>query len=138
MRGIVRKSIGVGVAVGLIMVALVTALFVTHRPDEGAYLRYVATYGNYDGKQVHSAVSERDLVAGGQRACDWLGNRPMALWRTDRKWEVNSLYLQYARSLPAADSELPKSFLPGAYTYLCPLSTYVHKPHRLLPNHDTD
>lgn len=125
-----KKYLRVG-AVAVVVTLLVGAVLVaTHRPDKDAYLQYVATYGDYNNRDVQP-VSDRDLLAGGARACDWLRDRPMALWRAERKWTVNSLYAEYERSLPEADALLPKSFLPGAFTYLCPLSTYMHKPHRL-------
>jgi hypothetical protein len=119
------------VVIAVVVTLLVSAVLVaTHRPDKDAYLQYVATYGDYNNLEVQP-VSDRDLLAGGARACDWLRDRPMALWRAERKWTVNSLYTEYERSLPKADAPLPKSFLPGAFTYLCPLSTYMHKPHQL-------
>lgn len=126
----VRKCIRLGLVAVALLVALAAVLVATHRPDKDAYFEYVATYGNYNTSRTHP-VSNGELIAGGNRACDWLRDRPMALWRAERKWTVNSLYTEYERSLPKADAQLPKSFLPGAFTYLCPLSTYMHKPHRL-------
>jgi len=132
-----EKCIRAGIAALVIILVLGAVLVATHRPDEGAYLKYVATYGNYNDSEVNPA-SNRELIAGGKRACDWLRDHPMALWRADRKWTVNSLYAEYSRSLSEADSKLPKSYLPGAFTYLCPLSTYLHKPHRLRSGSDPD
>ena len=133
----VRTCIRLGIVALALVVVLAAVLVATHRPDKDAYVEYVATHGNYDNLKVRP-VTRSELVAGGNRTCDWLRDRPMALWRTERKWTVNSLYTEYERTLPKVDALLPKSFLPGAFTYLCPLSTYMRKPHRLLARSASD
>lgn len=129
---LLTKAIAIGLLTLLLAVtAVATAVVVTHRPSERAYLHYVHTYGDYGGPDDPTVLTatRRDLLAAGARACGWLRDQPPALWRDDPELRINNLYVRYRREMDDADRALPEAFLPGAFTYLCPLSSYLRKPH---------
>lgn len=124
-------TVALGVAAALVVAVVATAVVVTHRPSERAYLRYVHTYGDFRGPDDPGVpfATRRELLAGGARACSWLRDQPPALWRDEPGLRVNDLYSRYRRETLGGDRALPAAVLPGAFTYLCPLSTYLRKPH---------
>lgn len=129
---LVLKLLVVGVVVAALAVgAVVGGVFITHPRNEAGYLRYVHRYGDYKGQGLpQGAVPDATLVAAGDRACSWLRHRTPALWRGGRSREVNSLYTRYRKGMSDADRALPRAFLPGSFTYLCPALTELMRPHR--------
>ena len=122
-----RAVAWVGLACTLAFGLLVASLHAIYPRDEQAYLTYVRTYGNFDGNRLGSAIPAGDLVAAGDRACDWIRQQPPALWRTAPELRRNSLSARYESQLP--ESALPHAVVPGAWTYLCPAVVMLVKPH---------
>ncbi len=138
---LLTRTITIALLVALVVtVGTATVVVGTHRPSERAYLQYVRTYGSYGGPDDPSVAkaSRRELLNGGSRACGWLRDQPVALWRDDRRFRINDLYVRYRRAAGEQDDHLPAAFLPGAFTYLCPLSSYLRKPHLGSLHRDAD
>lgn len=128
MRRIVRTIGWVGLVCVLAVIAFVGGVYVTHPRDEGAFLNYVKTYSQYPRKQ-ESRPSSVALIQAGNRACDWLSHQIPALWRTGSGHTVNDLYRSYGGADADADLALPSAVVPGAWTYLCPATELLVKPH---------
>ena len=106
-----------------------TTLLVTHPRDEAAYLEYVETYADYGSLHKKSRDASRtELVAAGDRACDWLAQRPMALTRTHGDFDLGTLAVKFNKQQFADDPSLPDSITAGAWEYLCPATKALKQP----------
>jgi hypothetical protein len=132
-----RRVLGVLEVLGVVLLvcallvgALVAGVFLTHPRDEPGYVHYVRKYGDYDGRRANTAATDTDLIAAGNRACDWLKHRRPALWRADARHRLDGLSDAFEESRPKDDRKLPTSVVPGAWTYLCPATRALIMPHR--------
>lgn len=138
MRRTVRRLGWFGLAGMLALAVAVVSVFVTHPRDEDGYLNYVVTYGGYHGEKLTSPPPSDVLIKAGDRACDWLQRRPMALWRTDLKHRINSLYPLYQADMSEADRDLPDSTVAGAWAHLCPATKEFIQPHDVFGHANSD
>jgi hypothetical protein len=127
------------ILVALALVAIVVGEHATHPRDEDAYIAYL--HGDYDADagQTQEAVGELPpttaLVAEGDRACNWLGDQPTALWRTSNDYRFPALMARYRHAVRG--SELTWGDAPpdhytvatAAWAHLCPATWQLHKPH---------
>jgi hypothetical protein len=123
------------------MLALAIAavgVILTHPRDEAAYLKYVVQYGDYHGKSLSAPPPSEVLIKAGDHACDWLQGQPTALWRTDQRYRINSLFPVYRDEMSTADRDLPKSIPAGAWEYLCPATKVFIGPHDMFGHAGND
>lgn len=125
-----RGAARVFILLTLAAVVAVAAVYVTHPRNDEGYLAYVDRYGNYDGRSLQHPPPATVLLAAGDRACDWLGRQPPALWRDDRRRTVGSLLARYDSEMPRADRALPETVPAGAWAHLCPATREFVEPHR--------
>lgn len=127
MRRVVHAIGWLGLA-GVVTVSVVVGgVYATHPRDESSYLRYVQKYAHLPREDARPTSA--DLVAAGDRACDWLSHRVPALWRTGPGYGVEDLYAAYGRARDEADRSLPSYVVAGAWSYLCPATELLVKPH---------
>jgi hypothetical protein len=138
VRKTVRRIGWVGLVCSLAVAIAVVGVIFTHPRNEGAYLNYVVTYGDYHGQGLSSPPPSEVLIKAGDRACDWLQRRPMALWRTDQKYRINFLYPVYRADMSKADRDLPEAIPAGAWEYLCPATKAFIKPHDVFGHANSD
>lgn len=125
------QLLGVAVLVCALLVgAFVAGVFITHPRDEVQFVHYVRKYGDYDGKRARTSATDDQLVAAGDRACDWLRKQKPALWRDDPAHTINGLYPVYRKSSDRDDRKLPEAVVPGAWRELCPAVKVLIEPHR--------
>lgn len=130
MHKAVRIVGWVGLLSVLTLVAIVSAVFITHPRDEAAYVRYVHTYRSYNGEPV-APVAAAELIAAGDRACDWLSHQQPGLWRDRAPYRIFDLSDRYTPTMSAADRAMPASVLPGAWHFLCPGTTLLIRSHQV-------
>jgi hypothetical protein len=134
----VRKLIGFAVVL-LVVPLVVGGLYVggihlTHRRDEAGYLKYLVENANLDtGAPPVALPASVALVAEGQRACDWLNNRPHALWRSGQQYGPQLLLNRYvdeaiARTAPWPGPPDEPLVADAAWKYLCPASVELRRP----------
>jgi hypothetical protein len=138
MRRFGRVGLVCSLLAALVFTGLVVALNVAHPRDEAGYLDYVHTYGNYNGRPVKAAPSDELLMAAGERACFWLANQSVALWRTDDSRTVDALYRRYEDEVSSTGPNLPRSVAPGAWAFLCPATKELVRPHRIFDSRPQD
>jgi hypothetical protein len=130
----VRRVLGFLLMTALVCVVflglLVAAVMVSNPRDQAAYLHYVKEHGNYDGKRVKVVADREDLVAAGDRACDWLRWREPALWRGDGGHNLTAQQTAFLKKASTKDRTLPKAVVPGAWKHLCPGTRILIEPHR--------
>ena len=118
--------------------AAVFGVKVAHPRDEDGYLAYLAQYGDPDTSgPVPVLPPAADLIAEGDAACDWLGEQPYALWRTDPTYRYSALYDRH-RQNDAGREPRWGTAPPGtgnvttaAWSYLCAAEWELRQPrHR--------
>ena len=125
---------GAAVVVCLSAVGGLVAVNVTHPRDEAAYMSYMLTYGGVANGPGGTVPARADLIAEGDRACDWLGGQTWALWRTDPPLRVPAMETRYAEQVqhvPLAWSGQPDhgTIAGAAWGYLCPAALELREPH---------
>jgi hypothetical protein len=133
-----RKLAGFAVVL-VVTPLLVGGLYVggvhlTHRRDEPGYLKYLAENANIDTGAPPVALPATDvLIAEGQKACDWLNDRPHALWHSAQRYRPQVLmnrYVDAATARPAPWPGPPDQPLvaDAAWKHLCPASVELRRP----------
>jgi len=138
MRKTVRRIGWFGLAGMLILAIAVVGVILTHPRNEGAYVEYVVRYGDYKGQKLSAPPPSEVLIDAGDRACDWLQRQSIALWRTDQKYRINSLFPVYQADMTKADRDMPEAITAGAWEYLCPATKAFIKPHDVFGNASSD
>jgi hypothetical protein len=126
-------------------VAVVVSVHITHPRDESAYLAYLEAYGDAESDQpIADLAPAHSLVEEGDRACSWLGDQPVALWRTGRKYRfgwVMDRYMSQQGDRPVvwgSGSPGRSAVVAGAWSHLCPATWELHQPHQLHGNNGSD
>lgn len=115
-------AFGVAAAIGGVML--------THPGDEASYVAAVQRYVP-DTKQA----SPDEIIAAGDRACGWLSRQPLALWRTDDKYHLDTLLTEYGKEMTSSGAELPMAGLASeAWLRRCPGTAALHRPHYVFSN----
>lgn len=135
-RGVVVAVIALLLTIATGAGALAT-VHLTHPRDETAFLDYLRTYGSTSDTGVPLALPPTDqLLAEGDRACDWLNGQPWALWRNDGEFAYGKRMQRYLDSVSEPVAWAPADpirfyVLAGAWASLCPASVELHMPHAL-------
>ena len=123
------------VVLGLGVVTIVIAVNLRHPRGEAGYVTYLRMYGDTSSDAPLADLPPRPtLVSAGDDACAWLSGREYALWRTSPEHRLPATmaaYLHDVQADPLAWSGPPdqSSVAAAAWTYLCPATRELHKPH---------
>jgi hypothetical protein len=149
----VRRTIRIVGWVGLTcaVIALVTSTVIiarvqaTHPRDEAAYLhdahRYTHADGGLKAYDAHVAItypSDHQLIQAGDRACDWLGHQPPALFITGYHFSPKRLADVYWKATLDSPWAMPRPVYRNAWEDLCPATLFLVKPHFVFSNPPSD
>ena len=140
MRRTVRIIGWVGlacIAIGLVTSAVViTRVQATHSRDTAAYLQDAHRYTRgvrglqaHDPHVVIAKPSDEQLVRAGDRACEWLGQQPPALFITDYHFSPQRWADVYWKATQDSQWAMPRQVYRDAWELLCPATLYLVKPH---------
>lgn len=134
-----RIAIVVLAAILVLPAAFVAGIYVFHPRNEAGFM---AEISRPDLPRAWSAFldehDKRFFVVEGDRACDWLSEQPVALMRSDPRYEPSALLDRYlamtgdaSGEWNTADGIVParRMVATSAWNHLCQATLILHRPY---------
>ena len=134
-----RAAIAVLAAILVLPAAFIAGIYVFHPRSEAGFMAQLQR-GDLP-KEWAAFVDDHDqkfFVTEGDRACNWLSAQPVALMRTDPRYEPSALMERYLATTGEAsaewneeESDVParRMVATSAWNHLCEATLLIHRPY---------